>query len=370
MNPPSNSIAFSIKQHTFRKGNGLFSGAGVTIHSLTSEAGIKCNGKNGTLCHLNAEKTRWLVEVAIDGIVKKMSIKIANLNGKEFPPFDDENQIITLVAIAKSIHKEELTVEDLRQMFHKGVITSRAVFLDSTRNPAYWSILCNNTKMLSFLYDQSLFNIHGHIISHRDIAYSLKHFGVPVSGETPYFMLMCLQGCLKAAKWLHKRNPLVINILMEKDVNTQRGESDTRMKMLPHDLCVMGGHAKMAKWIRKQGGKSDSKSLETIARGPPSLSQDLNHGYSKRDNEEMTEFHSATTKVRASILKKLEQKACTACGKIGAKLKCSLCSAVNETRYCNATCQKNHWPEHKLGECGVLAKNLKKEKKKKKKKKF
>ena len=67
---------------------------------------------------------------------EKMSIKIANLNGKEFPPFDDENQIITLVAIAKSIHKEELTVEDLRQMFHKGVITSRAVFLDSTRNPA------------------------------------------------------------------------------------------------------------------------------------------------------------------------------------------------------------------------------------------
>ena len=184
-------------------------------------------------------------------------------------------------------------------------------------------------------------------------------------------MLMCLQGCLKAAKWLHKRNPLVINILMEKEL--RRGE--TGMKMLPHDLCVMVGHAKMAKWIRKQGGKSNSKSLETIARGPPSLSQDLDHGYSKRDNEKMTEFHSVTTKVRASILKKLEQKACTfegtACGKIGAKLKCSLCSsAVNETRYCNATCQKNHWPEHKLGECGVLAKKLKKEKKKKKKKKF
>jgi hypothetical protein len=363
MNPPSNSIAFSIKQHTFRKGNGLFSGAGVTVHSLTSEAGIKCNGKNGTLCYLNAEKTRWLVEVAIDGIVKKKNIKIANLNGKEFPPMTDENQIITLVTIASSIHKEEMTVEHLKKLWNGGVITSRAVFLDSTRDPAYVAIANNNVKMLSFLYDRSLFNIHGHIISHRDIAYSLKHFGAHVSGKTPYFMLMCMQGCLKAAKWLHKRNPLIINTWMEKMDNI------CGMKMLPHDLCVMAGHAKMAKWIRKQGGRSDPKSLEKIARGPPSLSQDLNHGYSAQDNKEMAEFHSANTKVRASILKKLEQKACTACGKIGAKLKCSLCGAVNETRYCNAICQKNHWPEHKLGECGVLAKKLKKEKKKKKKKK-
>ena len=365
MNPPSNSIAFSIKQHTFRKGNGLFSGAGVTVHSLTSEAGIKCNGKNGTLCHLNAEKTRWLVEVAIDGIVKKMNIKIANLNGKECPPMTDEQQICTLIAAAtSSLPKEEMDI--LISCWDKGGITSRAVFLDSTRDPAYLAIISNNVKMLSFLYDRSLFNIHGHIISHRDIAYSLKHFGAHVSGKTQYFMLMCMQGCLKAAKWLHKRNPLVINILLEKEIR----QGETGMKMLPHDFCVMAGHAKMAKWIRKQGGHSNPKNLEGIARGPPSLSEDLLHGYSAAENKELAEFHSATAKVRDSILKKLEQKACTACGKIGAKLKCSLCSAVNETRYCNATCQKNHWPEHKLGECGVLAKNLKKEKKKKKKKKF
>ena len=73
---------------------------------------------------------------------------------------------------------------------------------------------------------------------------------------------------------------------------------------------------------------------------------------------------------RRNLTKKLEEKVCTACGKIGAKLKCSLCSSVeSETRYCNVTCQRNHWPENKKGECGELAKKAKAAKKKRKMKK-
>jgi hypothetical protein len=51
---------------------------------------------------------------------------------------------------------------------------------------------------------------------------------------------------------------------------------------------------------------------------------------------------------------KVELNTCSSCGKLGKMLKCSRCQF---TRYCNTTCQKNHWPHHKAT-CSSMSKYI------------
>jgi len=335
----------------------------MVVTGLKSEEGQKLNGKHVTLRKLkDSDKSRWIVEIAVNGTVVVKAMKKINLRNKVWtsdafvhqemdlsinasPPATDRTQRNMFICVAsgtpysfphpvtKEWHKRIIRVEDMMTLWKEGVLTSRAAFDETHPESGTLTMLAagqNNVSMLDWLYDRDLCQIHK------------THEG---DMSTPFYFA-CQNNCLKAAKWLHKRGA---------DINQGCGITGTSTPMA---ICIVRGHTKIRRWLRKVGATESTTtaaSLDEFQKCVDSVGSEFKNKFMQTNS---------TKKGMAKMMKKLKREVCAACGKQGARKMCPICK---EERYCDKACQKARWKDHKKSKCGEEYLLKKKSKKKKKK---
>ena len=354
--------AWTLPTAAFRAGGGFFSGAAMVVTGLTSTEGQKLNGKHVTLRKLKADKSRWIVEIAVNGTEVVKAMKALNLRNKvwtsdefvhkqmnysknAFPPATDRTQRNMFIAVASGtpypfqnpVTKEWQTriirIEDMASMWEEGLLTSRAAFDETHPESGSLTFLaagCNNVVMLDWLNERGLCQVHK------------CHEG---DRSTPFYYA-CQNNCLKAAKWLHKRGA---------DINQGCGITG---KSTPISICILRGHTKMHRWLRKVGALESTHTAKSLDQFVKFMDQQPNGSEIKKKLSE----HNSTKKGMEKMMKKLKREVCAACGKQGARKVCPMCK---EERYCDKTCQKARWSEHKKSKCGEDYLQMKRSKKKK-----
>jgi len=117
-----------------------------------------------------------------------------------------------------------------------------------------------------------------------------------------------------------------------------------------HDMAASIGNDKMAKWLRNNGAKVTSESVN-FARLGAVLPLAVREGKADIDHVSMKkildEANAPISRTKECLAKKILFIVCDYCGdsKPGVPLQC--CQACRMVGYCGRSCQKNHWIAHK-----------------------
>eukprot|EP00592_Proboscia_alata_P017149 CAMPEP_0194395190 /NCGR_PEP_ID=MMETSP0174-20130528/124281_1 /TAXON_ID=216777 /ORGANISM="Proboscia alata, Strain PI-D3" /LENGTH=607 /DNA_ID=CAMNT_0039191089 /DNA_START=103 /DNA_END=1925 /DNA_ORIENTATION=- len=201
------------------------------------------------------------------------------------------------------------------------------------------------------------------------------------SGKMTLLGLAALQGNDKMVKWLRKNGARVTPHTVEmatlhatstnKNCEGKQEFDDTKnmtkleqppfankenssteaavkiVQLLRLDLAVGQGHDKMAKWLRKNGARVTTKTVEIAASRATYPKKNCEGKQEVVDKKVMAKIELPILQKKKTLQQKLLSKLCSYCGDSKPGVPLLHCSACHMVTYCNKLCQKSHWKGHK-----------------------